>query len=145
MIPHPHPVGTSRFVALVIHPMFLVVMVGLVLGNTAVWTLYYDPRYLPYSELWSVAALTGSLASFMTVRWMNERVAVVTGAIVTLTAFARAFANAWQSVFGSDVSSNIATIRVGAGVWFLLSLLIYAMWTRLVLPWIVLSRRETKK
>lgn len=134
----------NRAVAFLTHPMLLVLVVGLVFGNTAVWTLSYDPEYLPYSVAWSVTALTGGLAAFATVRWLDERVAVGTGVLITITAIARSVANLWQSFFGPDDIVDIATLRVGAGVWFLLAVLIYAMWTRLVLPWIVVYRRGSR-
>lgn len=143
MTPEQHqPHTSSKIVRGMTHPLFIVMVVGLVFGNTAVWTLSYDSAYLPYSTAWSVIAMIGACASFATVRWMDERVAVGTGAIITITSFARACANLWQSIHGPADLDDVATLRVGAGVWLLITILIYTLWTRLVLPWIVLFRRR---
>jgi hypothetical protein len=121
-------------------PRFLLGLVAVWFGITALASWAYPPDYLTLPFAWgALAAVASGTAMAAAISPGRKRVAVA-GATSICAAFARAVAIMVQVTWHPPPYPQSVSFWLAAVTWFGVAVLLHALWNHVVLPWAALLR-----
>lgn len=125
-------------------PMLLWVLAVLYLV-TGLLTFQYDPAfYLVSPVLWGVVALAAALGCAAAAVQRGKTVTATAGGLAVTVAALRSIGLAASATWRGQEGVPEAGRWAGAAVWLAMAILIYALWERVVTPWVAVWRARRR-